>query len=193
MTPLEAMAKAYNAERFGHHGADIWEGAPPIARERAVDGMRAALLALAESELPLDAIKAAGDAVQPEDATRFLEILFRTVLHSIAEGDMGCQADGEEKGEAVSAQAPLHPSAEGMHSFIRIGSFETVAMMARRHKRERIDLFVKAIAATGSVNKAAKLVGADRGAIYRELREFGIPPNAQRQFEERSDTARLSK
>ena len=51
---------------------------------------------------------------------------------------------------------------------------ETLIEMKRRHKRERVGLIMLAIQSAGSVIGAARMLGADRGGIYRDLREAGI-------------------
>jgi len=92
MTPLEAMAKA-EQERLP--GATPWKELPEHARREYVDDMRAALLALAEAELPWEQIQS-GDAAyyavaQTKGGDRATAITnqFRAICRAIAEEGTG--------------------------------------------------------------------------------------------------------
>lgn len=59
MTPLEAMAKAY----WENRGSLPWDGLTPALKKQELDDMRAALIALGETELPSIAFYKAGLAL----------------------------------------------------------------------------------------------------------------------------------
>lgn len=50
---------------------------------------------------------------------------------------------------------------------------ERLFELRRRHKAEVLKLVLDAIAEAGSISGASKMIGMDRSAIHRELREAG--------------------
>lgn len=85
MTPIEIAAKAWWDFEVEQSDCSKWDDLTDEYKNQRIRFMRAALLALADAELPRDAIKAGSQAIDwggelCEDA----DILVREVLRSIA-------------------------------------------------------------------------------------------------------------
>jgi hypothetical protein len=97
MSPLEAMAKAWHDHRNKDLGGFLlpWKDIPEPAKAERMSRMRAALIALAECDLP-EEVKKAGFKESPYDGEPNeldgIANVFRAMLRSIAD-----QKDGEEK------------------------------------------------------------------------------------------------
>lgn len=93
MTPLEAMARAHWEKTQMAFGSHSWEESPDEDRVRCMDEMRAVLLALAEAELPEEALKCSLGTSKHTKQAMFESrmdlrpMIFRAVCRAIAGGE----------------------------------------------------------------------------------------------------------